>query len=202
MKINYLPEPFPHVVIHDYFEPQELELIWDELRFLTKTNKLLPPEKTSTATGEDGKPLKKNYGLFIYEAYKMPEISDIARCSRKLFYGPLMQFLGDFNYLFKYLSACTRDDLLISYYNDGCYYEPHTDCSVLTAIVNLHKEPRAFEGGDLIFPEYNYQIPIESNRLVLFAGPIQHQVEKISMQPEKEFSGNGRYSLTTLIKMV
>jgi len=203
MKINYHPEPFPHLVMYDYFEPEELELIWAELKFLTKKTKLMPPCKTSTATSEDGSPLKHNYGLFLYDAYNPNILSDIVRCSRKLFYKPLMDFLADFNFIFKYLEASNKDDLLLSYYENGCYYKPHKDGSVLTAIVNLHKEPKAFKGGDLFFPEYdNYRISVENNRIVIFPSQIQHAVETVAMESEEEFSGNGRYSITTLIKLI
>ena len=204
MKINYYPEPFPHVVMRDYFEPEELELIWAELKFLTKKTKLMPPENTSTATGEDGQPLKRNYGLFFYDAYRPNILSDIFRCSSKLFYKPLMEFLAGFHFIFKYLEASNKDDLLLSYYDNGCYYKPHKDGSILTAIVNLHKEPKLFDGGDLIFPEYdNYRIAVENNRMVIFPSQMQHAVETVVMEEQEgDFSGNGRYSITTLIKLI
>ena len=37
-------DPFPHLIIENFYNDKELELIWEELRFLTKPDKLLPPE--------------------------------------------------------------------------------------------------------------------------------------------------------------
>ena len=45
MKIKVLKDPFPHVIIENVYEEDELELIWDELKFFTRPGKLLPPEE-------------------------------------------------------------------------------------------------------------------------------------------------------------
>ena len=34
-------EPFPHLIYHNFYDDEELELIWEELKFLTKPNKLI-----------------------------------------------------------------------------------------------------------------------------------------------------------------
>ena len=34
-------EPFPHLIIEDFYDEEELELIWEELNFYTKQGKLL-----------------------------------------------------------------------------------------------------------------------------------------------------------------
>ena len=36
--------PFPHLVYHNFYDNDELELIWEELKFLTKPNKLVEPK--------------------------------------------------------------------------------------------------------------------------------------------------------------
>ena len=47
-------------IIEDFYDEQELGLIWKELDYLTKTGKLMPPEKTGAARDEHGKVKKKN----------------------------------------------------------------------------------------------------------------------------------------------
>ena len=34
-------EPFPHLIINNFYNDEELELIWEELTFYTKPGKLL-----------------------------------------------------------------------------------------------------------------------------------------------------------------
>jgi len=38
------PEPFPHMIINNLYNEEELELIWEELKFFTKPGKLLDAE--------------------------------------------------------------------------------------------------------------------------------------------------------------
>ena len=48
MNIQHYNEPFPYIVIDDYYDEKELEGIWEELRFLCNPNKL--GDKTSSAS--------------------------------------------------------------------------------------------------------------------------------------------------------
>ena len=34
-------KPFPHLIIENFYNKEELELVWEEFKFLTKPNKLL-----------------------------------------------------------------------------------------------------------------------------------------------------------------
>ena len=38
-------DPFPHIVIHDFYDDEELKLIWEELNFYTKPGKLVNADK-------------------------------------------------------------------------------------------------------------------------------------------------------------
>ena len=40
MQIEKYYEPFPYIIIDDYYEKDELSLIWEELEFLTHPQKL------------------------------------------------------------------------------------------------------------------------------------------------------------------
>ena len=44
-------EPFPHMVFHNFYTNEELELIWEELKFYTKPNKLLDVEEYQGVVG-------------------------------------------------------------------------------------------------------------------------------------------------------
>ena len=34
-------EPFPHIVFHNFYTDEELELIWEELNFYTKPKEII-----------------------------------------------------------------------------------------------------------------------------------------------------------------
>ena len=36
--------PFPHLILHNFYNEKELELIWEELNFYTRPEKLLDAE--------------------------------------------------------------------------------------------------------------------------------------------------------------
>ena len=42
--VDALDGPFPHLIIKNFYNEQELDLIWEELNFYTKPNKLLEAE--------------------------------------------------------------------------------------------------------------------------------------------------------------
>ena len=48
-------EPFPHLIVNNFYNKEELDLIWEELRFYTKPGKLVTavdfggiPDKTNS----------------------------------------------------------------------------------------------------------------------------------------------------------
>ena len=44
-------EPFPHLVFHNFYTDEELDLIWEELKFYTKPNKLFDVEELGAVIG-------------------------------------------------------------------------------------------------------------------------------------------------------
>jgi len=189
-KFNFFTEPVPFCIIHDYYTPVELELMWKELDFLQ--GKFLEPEKTGAAMGADGKPRKQNRGLFLDDVYTRRELSNILQLNRKIgsaeILNPLFQ-TGQWFY--RYLSPSPRlgDRTLISYYEDGDHYKPHTDAGVITAISYHWREPATFTGGDLYFG--NFRVPIQNNCLLIFPSCTEHEVKPVS--------GQGRYALTQFL---
>ena len=41
---NAFEKPFPHLIVDNFYDDGELELIWEELKFYTKPGKLLEPK--------------------------------------------------------------------------------------------------------------------------------------------------------------
>ena len=71
--------PFYHTIIHDYFTPEERELIWDELE--TLHSKLEGPE----VTGDPRASMLKR-GLYLDHEYEnRRNESNILSISRKIF---------------------------------------------------------------------------------------------------------------------
>ena len=188
-KFQFFTEPVPHCIIKNYYTPAELQLLWAELDFLK--GKLSPPDQTGTAVGPDGKPKKKNKGAFIDDLYTKRELSNILQLNRKIGKPEINGKILGQNWFYNYLKPCDRlkDRTLVSYYEDGDYYEPHTDSAMVTVISYHWKEPKSFEGGDLYFG--NYKVPIENNCLLIFPSCTEHEVKRVS--------GHGRYAITQFL---
>ena len=189
-KFQFFTDPVPFCIVHNYYTPEELELIWRELDFLQ--GKFLEPEQTGTAMGANGKPRKQNKGLFIDDVYTKREYSNILTVNRKLGTPDItkgIQSSGHWFYRYLNPSPQLSDRTLVSYYSDGDHYKPHTDAATFTAISYHWREPKQFSGGDLFFG--NFQVPIENNCLLVFPSCTEHEVKPVT--------GSGRYALTQFV---
>ena len=55
IEVDILKEPFPHLILYNFYNDKELKLIWEELNFYTKKDKLFEakdyggiPERTNS----------------------------------------------------------------------------------------------------------------------------------------------------------
>lgn len=203
MKVESYQEPFPHLIVDDVYSEEELKLIWQELEFLTYSEKWKDPKETGSAVLNE-RILKNNLGVFLdgdNGIYRERKTSNILSVNRKIMNK---EILGEYiNLSFGYNSALMSnyDTTLISYYEDSHYYDRHNDRSVFTALTWFYKEPKMFFGGDLIFPDYKkFTIPLKNNRALLFPSFLFHEVEEICMPEHKP--GYGRYCMAQFFMIV
>jgi hypothetical protein len=198
-----LTEPFPHVIINNSFTPEELKLIWVELQFLSQPHKLQPPEQTGTAWKLDSSGnrifSKNNAGLWLDDIYKDRNLSDILKFNRKIFDATFIEDIVKQHWFFNYLKYCNNDMTLLSYYEDGGYYKPHPDVATITVVTHLFKEPRLFEGGDLSFPDFDYNVGLVNNRTIMFPSIIEHEVSNVKVNSNEELSG--RFTISQFIRL-
>ena len=219
--INY-NKNFPYIIVDNFYDKNELDLIWKELDFFLDFDgdKLQDPEDTGSARVK-GEVIKKNKGFFLDNFYgpNAYQVSNILRCSRKI-YDNWEKIVGkNPNWYFKMLNGSgghlNHDTTLFSYYEDTDYYEAHADNSILTIVTWFYREPKGFDGGDFILNakkvmgkekhplnEYEPQtIEVKNNRMVIFPSQIPHQVIPIQMK-DKNKKRMGRYCLTNFLNNV
>ena len=184
MKATFKMEPFPHVLLDDYFEQDEWNTCMAEIAELN--NHLLPPEFTGTARDHaTGRPTKFNSGLFLSLVYPKCQIIKMAR--HHMYQSIVNQI--DCKWWTDQWKVNQKETWLLSRYIDGQYYNAHIDFAPFTMLLWLHELPKPFTGGDLLFRDFdNYSVPCNNNTGIIFYGPMRHEVPPIK--------GSGRYTIT------
>ena len=202
MNIQYHDIGFPFIEIENVYDEHELNLIWEELDFLCYSNKLKGPEETASAFSLDenqNKVLtKQNKGLFLDALYTDRDISSILTVNRKLFKNLDNIFLNSPSWFYK--NCVINDDFtLVSYYETEDYYNKHKDNCGISVLTWFYKEPKKFEGGDLLFPDFDGKINVRNNHAVIFPGMINHSVTKVIMNDEDLNKKYGRFCMTQFL---
>ena len=58
------------------------------------------------------------------------------------------------------------------------------------------KEPKKFEGGDLVFTEFGEIVKCENNKCIVFPSTLFHEVPAVEMKEEDMGKGLGRYCMS------
>jgi Rps23 Pro-64 3,4-dihydroxylase Tpa1-like proline 4-hydroxylase len=201
MVVNQVHEEF--VVLDELYNEEELEMIWEELTFLTSPYKLRYPSETGTSyVGNQEQ--KSNRAIWLDQVYADPDVSSILNISQKLLsyfiYPPFSDHL-----IMHPIEHVNRVSALVSYYEENDEYKKHHDDTMFTACTWFVREPRKFEGGNLIITDFykqQHEIELKNNRVILFRGATKHQVQPVVNYTGEPFSGDGRYTLSQFMTIV
>jgi len=193
--------PFPHLIVQNMYNDAELDLIWEELNFLTKPNKLLSPEIYGAVQNDDGSYSTTAKALTLDYEYHRRELSNILTVNRKLFTGGYLETFSKIAPHCRNANHADFDLTKVRYYQNGDHYDAHWDITFeYIAFSYFYKEPKCFDGGELFFPEYDYEFECKNNSMIIIPSYVYHGVKKIIMSESKNFTGNGRYCITQFTK--
>jgi Rps23 Pro-64 3,4-dihydroxylase Tpa1-like proline 4-hydroxylase len=191
------------IILDNYYTSEEYDSIFEECLFLGSTEKMLSADKTKAAMATDGFPEKQNYGIFINTLYNQKNISNILHHNRKIFKKEITEELEKIDIIFRQIKNSTIDSTLLSYYEDGDYYQAHHDCSSITVLSWFFKTPKSFSGGDIYFEkDKNLFIECKNNRTIIFPSFLIHEVEKVKMNSDKIGKKFGRFCLSQFINFI
>tara|TARA_Y100000385_G_C13084112_1_gene635513 strand:+ start:1927 stop:2595 length:669 start_codon:yes stop_codon:yes gene_type:complete len=194
--------PFPHIIFKNFYNDEELKLIWEELNFYTKPGKLLNAENYGGVVGYTNAKALMLDSIYIDHTESgganYRTLSNILKVNRKIFDSSVTGAFASIHDSCCLATKSNRDTTKVRYYHDGEYYDPHTDKTMMfLAFSYFYKEPKKFSGGELYFPKYDYEISCENNSLIMFPGWVEHGVKKVSIEDSDYFDGYGRYSITS-----
>ena len=123
-------------------------------------------------------------------------------CFNKIYNdSELERILTDISFFYTTWKYTNIDTTMVNCFEDGDDYRSHRDSALISILYWLWEEPKLFEGGDVYFPEYGIQIPIERNQLMIMPSSTLHEVSEIKMEDKTKFSGKGRYSIVRLLSL-
>ena len=188
-------EPFPHLIVEDFYNDTELELIWEELDFYTKDGKLFDAKDYGGIVDKTNSNAIQLDHLYAGDYRK---ISNILTVNRKVFDGNILDTFSDIHDCCDIARWCNHDITKVRYYHDGDFYEPHTDrCMQFLGFSYFYREPKKFQGGHLIFPKYNYEIECKNNSIIYMPGWVEHGVSEVQISNSDYLEGYGRYAITS-----
>ena len=188
-------DPFPHIIFHNFYNDEELKLIWEELDFYTKPNKLFEAKDYGGVVG-----YTSAKAILLDKLYSKDYrcISNILTVNRKVFNKEILEPFGQLHDCCSTAVYSNHDITKVRYYHNGDYYDPHTDRNYqFLAFSYFYREPKRFEGGELVFPRYNYEFACDNNSLIMFPAWVEHGVSKVSINDSDYFDGYGRYAITS-----
>jgi len=187
--------PFPHLILHNFYNDDELKLIWEELDFYTKPNKLLDAKEY---LGVVDKTNAKALHLDVVYPKKFRKLSNILTVNRKVFELQVLEPFSKLHDCCVHSTQSNYDHTKVRYYHDGDFYEPHTDNFFdFLAFSYFYREPKRFEGGELFFPKYNYSFSCNNNSIIIMPAWVEHGVTKVSIKDSDYYDGFGRYAITS-----
>lgn len=195
MNVTLCKQPFEYIIIDDTYTDEELKLIFLELDFFTLSGKLMGAEHTGTAKDFEGRDLKSNKGLFLDDAFSNRDFSNILNLNRKIYEATS----NEPSVILKQLHRSNNDSTLVSYYENNSHYKAHDDLSYLTSLTYLYKQPKKFQGGELVLVDYGLVFEPWFNRTYIIPSVVRHEVTKVTMEISDCNKGMGRYCITNFI---
>ena len=201
-KVHLKKEPFPHAIIEDFYNEEELKLIWKELDYLTSPNKMiLSGSELGTAKDNLTQSIKSSsYGINLDDYFSKKTYSDVLVVTDKIFNSNLLNQIASLHPLMGHVSHLNHSNTKLKYYEDAEEYKGHIDTARFTMLNYFFKEPKQFTGGNLYFKDFDYTIEIKNNMGFFFCGAINHASTKlISNDFYGKFSGYGKYCVTKFL---
>ena len=193
IEVNITTNPFPHAIFRNFYNDCELNLICEELNFYTKPNKLLDAKEYKGVVGSTN--AKAIILDDVYDNHRA--ISNILTVNRKIFYKDTLEVFSNISDCCCLARDSNWDTTKVRYYHNGDYYKPHTDTYFeFLAFSYFYKEPKRFEGGNLIFPKYDYEFSCDHNSLIMMPAWVEHGVSEVSIKDSDYYDGYGRYAIT------
>ena len=134
LEAELFTDPFPLMVINNFYNDFELALIWQELAFYTAPHKLLAAENYGGVVGKTNARALLLDDIYLDHSEEddgknFRNISNILRINRKLFNCGVLDKFSELHGCCSLANKTNHDITKVRYYHNNEYYDPHTDSS-------------------------------------------------------------------------
>lgn len=195
-------EPFPHAIIDDFYNEEELKKIFIEIDYLFPKLESLGRRLGTAIDKVSGEHLSSGHAICLDSLFTDSKNSNIVQITNKIFLPQLLYTISDIHPLYGHVKQLNASNTILKYYNDKDSYKPHTDTARFTLLNWFCKEPKAFEGGDLIFQQFdNYKIDFKNNRAVFFCGALYHESTPLKFNKDAK-EDSGKFVVTKFLELI
>ena len=192
-------QPFPFLVVDDFFTKEQLVGIWKELNFY-EGKTVTDEHNVARDKGKKMAQVKRLYLDNIYKPQGRHLSSILSSMDLNLWNQTMVQAYKKTTPSWLHFWSSNLDHTQLGYMENSDFYTAHFDVSFHTCLIWLFKEPKKFEGGDLIFTQPKVKVDCTYNRMVLFPSYYMHAVSELKMAKEDMNKGNGRWVLTKFVE--
>lgn len=157
----------PYVIFDNVFNDEEVNRMMLEMDLVLKP--MMRREDTS------GTNKKNTNAMFLHEAFSNQHASNIFKATRKYFTEEMLNTLYDSHWVFKSLKTNIVESIQVLYYEDNDNYGQHEDLTLMTILYWCYKQPKGFEGGDLVLDD-DVVIECKHNRALAMSITLPHEV--------------------------
>lgn len=186
MDINLSKDPIPHLLIDDFFAPNEHDLVWSELMWLKP--KLDERERYLADEEKDAAKITQ-YGLAIEELFQNNRrFSDIFLCYNKIYSDAIATKLLEFDPIFNYINNVSNSITGVRVFNNFDTWTKHRDAALFTCIYHTNRLLSSPRGGTLIFDGSDKEIILKDNQLILFPSYAEYEFSTVEYDNANDFS--------------
>lgn len=171
------------LIIDNWYTPDELSKVFVEMDYYMNNglDNLIKSEEDSASAkgGADGEEsLVKSYRFYV----EPNPYSAMYRFNYKYMYDEFVNMVTQDTLFGGYLANTKKNTLMVNYYENDKYYKSHRDVSVITQLTWLYREPKMFDGGDLVLTDMEETVECVNNRTIFFPGHYKHEVTEVKMR--------------------
>lgn len=198
MEVNYYNEEIPLIIVDNFYTEQERNDIMVELDYLSDDRRMIPPHKDKEAAHYKNVNQKNAKCQYLDSFFQHREHSSILQITEKIFQNNT-EIINNHPHWFYDCSQINAHWTHIIYYEHNEEYKPHKDTARMTVLTYFYREPKRFEGGHTLFPDYDIQVECKNNRILVFPSNITHASVSLKMDDQYRNKKNGKFCITQFL---